>query len=117
MTEPRRQPVLLADYRPPAYRIARVELDIDLDEAETRVRSRLEVARASKDAVPLVLDGEDLALDSVAIDGRRLAPSAYQVDDTTLTLPALDRAVVEIETACRPRDNTRLEGLYVSNGT
>ena len=47
-----------------------------------------------------------------------LPPGAYAVDDDSLTLPDIGSpATVEIETICRPSENTRLEGLYVSNGT
>ena len=35
----------LADYRPPAFLVDTVELAFDLDEAATRVRSRLTVRR------------------------------------------------------------------------
>jgi aminopeptidase N len=111
------QPVYLSDYRPPDYRIERIELDIDLDETETRVKARLHVARRGE-PVPLVLDGEDLELHAVAIDGRRLAAGEYTADERGLTLPPIDRrATVDIETGCRPAENTRLEGLFVSRGT
>ena len=48
----------LADYRPPEFLIDTVELSFDLDEAATRVQSRLVLRRnpASKDATaPLSL--------------------------------------------------------------
>jgi aminopeptidase N len=111
------QPVYLSDYRPPDYRIERIELDIDLDETETRVKARLHVVRHGE-PVPLVLDGEALELHAVAIDGRALEAGEYTTDERGLTLPPIDRrATVDIETGCRPAENTRLEGLYVSRGT
>jgi aminopeptidase N len=111
-------PVRLKDYRPPAYRIAEARLEFDLDEDETRVKATLTVLPQGAPGTPLVLDGEDLTLHRVAIDGETLPADAYQADERSLTLPALTGpATVEIETSCRPKDNTRLEGLYVSHGT
>ena len=108
----------LADYRPPDYRITAVTLEFDLDETETRVRSRLEIVRDGPAGTPLVLDGEDLALASISIDGTPLGTNAYTVDDHGLRIPDLaEQASVEIVTTCRPAENTRLEGLYVSSGT
>ena len=54
----------LADYRPPSFLIDTVDLAFDLDEAATRVRSRLAMRRnpaGDRDA-PLMLDGEDVTL-------------------------------------------------------
>jgi aminopeptidase N len=78
----------------------------------------LSVVPQSTQPKPLVLNGEDLTLRSVAVDGAVLAPAAYTVTADSLTLPGITApAIVEIETLCRPAENTRLEGLYVSNGT
>ena len=112
--------IRLEDYRAPDYRIASVALEFDLDPETTRVRSRLAVESAhdrSAGARPLLLDGDELELVSVALDGRRLEPGEYRLDETSLTLPhPPERFTLEIETKIRPAANTRLEGLYVSNG-
>ena len=111
-------PIYLDDYTAPDFLIETVALEVDLGEAETRVRARLSVLPQTGAALPLVLNGEGLTLCSVAIDGAPLPPGAYAVDDDSLTLPDIGSpATVEIETICRPTENTRLEGLYVSNGT
>lgn len=108
----------LADYRPPDYRIETVALEFDLDAAETRVSARLEVTRDATAGTPLVLDGEDLTLISVSLDGTPLSPDAFTVDAGSMTIHHMPaRALVEIVTTCRPAENTRLEGLYVSGGT
>ena len=111
------QPVRRADYRPPPHRIERVALEFDLDAEETRVRARLETRREAAAPAPLVLDGEDLALDSVRVNGVSLTADDYEIAPGRLVLadPG-ETAVVEIETRCRPADNTRLEGLYRSGG-
>ncbi len=115
MSEPKR--IYRSDYRPPTWWIDRVDLDFRLGTALTQVRARLELRRnreASEDA-PLVLDGEQLELLRVAVDGRVLAPGEYLLAAETLTLPRLpDRCVLETEVAIQPDQNTRLSGLYAS---
>jgi aminopeptidase N len=103
------------DYRPPAYLVDRVELEFDLDPDSTTVSSVLTVRRnPAGDGGPLVLDGEDLQLIGVEVDGR---PSAYELADGKLTLAApSERFTVRVRNTIAPRRNTELMGLYVSHG-
>ncbi|MBN9527436.1 MAG: aminopeptidase N [Alphaproteobacteria bacterium] len=111
-----REPIRLADYRPPAFRIETVELTFDLVPERTVVASRLTLARQQAGA-DLELDGEDLELLSIALDGAALGPDRYRVDGHKLIVAGLgDRATLDIVTAIDPAANTRLEGLYVSSG-
>jgi aminopeptidase N len=121
MLNPVPRTIFLKDYTPPPFLISTVDLDIDLRDEHARVRSRLDVRRnpRGKDPrAPLILDGDELALESVAIDGRALGPERYAVDECSLTVDEVpDRFV--LETVCRlePQHNTRLMGLYfASNG-
>ena len=122
MTQTPTQPKTIRreEYRTPDYLIDRVELEFDLEPEITRVSSRLTV-RANHDQAggvrPLVLDGDELELRGVKIDGRGLAAKEYKVDATHLTILAPPASfTLEIATAIRPRANTKLSGLYVSNG-
>jgi aminopeptidase N len=112
------QPILLKDYRPPAYLIDRVELQFDLDDTETRVHSRLALRRnpaAGEGGGSLRLDGEQLELVSLALDGRPLGAGAYRLDAEGLTLQGLpERCLLESEVLIHPSANTALEGLYRS---
>ncbi|AZG08035.1 aminopeptidase N [Pigmentiphaga sp. H8] len=102
------------NYLPFPYDITTVRLEFDLDPADTLVRSLLEVRRTGEG--PLVLNGEDLELVSVKVDGRDWT-GHYQEDGNTLTLDGLGaQAQVEIVSRCRPEANSALMGLYVSNG-
>ena len=111
----------LADYRPPTFLIDTVELAFDLDEAATRVRSRLALRRnpASRgQRAPLSLDGEALTLVRVALDGEELGANRYRIEDGKLVIPDMpDACTLEIETRIAPKDNTELSGLYTSSGS
>ncbi len=110
----------LADYRPPAYLVERVELHFRLAPRAARVTARLQM-RPGPETPPgsaLRLDGEDLRLKSIALDGARLDAGAYDLDEDGLTLAAPPTVpfLLETEVEIDPIDNGRLEGLYMSNG-
>ncbi|MFO7910456.1 MAG: aminopeptidase N [Halomonas sp.] len=117
MSEP--QPVYLNDYQPPAYRVTHAELTFDLDPSHTRVRARLSIERNPEvaSATPLVLEGEKLTLEALAIDGQPLGEHEYRMDDHELVINTVPAAfVLESEVRIAPEQNTALEGLYQSNG-
>ena len=65
--------IYLKDYRPPEYRVHTANLHFELDETKTRVKSFL-VIKSNYDRDrgprPLVLDGKELILKYVKLDGR-----------------------------------------------
>ena len=114
------QPIRLADYRPPAFVIDTVDLVFELGEEKTSVKARLAVRRnpaaAERDAA-LKLDGKELELVSLALDGQSLGPNRYQRDAESLTIPGVpDAFALDIETRIEPQNNTVLAGLYKSGG-
>ena len=118
MRDPTPQTIYLKDYTPPAFLIAAVDLDFDLFEDRAQMRSRLSVARnpnAADPEAPLVLDGEELELVSVALDGRALGAGQFAVDEEHLTIAAVpERFSLETVSRIHPRKNTKLMGLYGS---
>ena len=107
----------LKDYRAPDYHIAEISLDFQLDPLATRVTATSKVKRTGAAGASLMLDGEELKLLSVAIDGRKLGADEYVLRDTTLTLSKLpDAFTLEIVTEISPENNTTLNGLYTSKG-
>jgi aminopeptidase N len=115
------QPTRLADYRVPEFLIDTVDLVFDLGEADTRVASHLTVRRnpaAAAPHAPLRLDGEELDLLALALDGRPLAPRDYRREaDGALVVPRVpDRFSLDMETRINPERNTALSGLYLSGG-
>ena len=115
------QPVTkyLKDYRPPDYLIDTVFLDFQLGEANTEVEARLSIRRnpdAGDGPAPLVLDGVDLTLLALCMNGQRLPEPCYTVEAESLTIHEVpERFTLEIITRIQPETNTALEGLYVSN--
>ena len=66
-----------------------------------------------------MLDGDEVRLKGVEVDGVARDPGEYEEGETTLTLPGLPgQAVftVRIVTEVAPADNTQLMGLYQSSG-
>ena len=115
------QPVRLADYQPPAFLIDTVDLVFELRDADTRVKSRLGIRRnpeASERRAPLCLDGEELELLSLALDGEPLGANRYQIAaEGGLTLADVpDAFTLDVETRIAPESNTQLSGLYTSGG-
>ena len=110
--------VQLKDYQAPDYFIERTLLDFDLYDDHSTVTAELTVLRngdKGSDLPPLVLDGQELELLSVSIDGQELPSSAYQVSDNHLTLqPQAQRFVLRTQVRIHPESNTALEGLYRS---
>jgi len=124
MTEPisreAHKTIHLKDYRKPDYLIETVNLEFHLDETHTRVKSLLTVVcnhDTSEGTPALVLNGRELALKAVKLDGHDLRDQDYTLDASSLTiLHVPDRFSLEIETEINPRDNTELSGLYLSGG-
>ncbi len=109
--------VYLRDYRPPDFLVPFVRLDFDLSPDATLVRSVLSVCRNSSDTQPLCLDGEDMELLAVRIDGKTLSQDSYSLTERSLTIHDVpDTFDLEIENRIKPRANTKLEGLYLSGG-
>ncbi|RLA07066.1 MAG: aminopeptidase N [Gammaproteobacteria bacterium] len=111
--------IYLKDYQPLAFQVDSIELRVELDPTQTRISSRLAVRRRAGALAnaPLKLDGKQMQLTRVSVDGFELRRSEYEVDDESLTLTSLpDSCVVEIDTLIDPQGNTALEGLYLSNG-
>ncbi|HUX24286.1 MAG TPA: aminopeptidase N [Burkholderiales bacterium] len=119
MREPASKTIYLKDYTPPAFLIPRIDLDVDIREDHALVRATLELARNPKSTdlrAPLVLDGEDIELLSVALDGRALSAGEYALTAESLCISTVpERFTLETVSRIRPQQNTRLEGLYASS--
>ncbi|KAH0462992.1 hypothetical protein IEQ34_007574 [Dendrobium chrysotoxum] len=127
--------IFLKDYKMPDYYFDTVDLKFLLGEDKTLVYSKISVYPRTKGkcfffffrfsillfdlmvsgaSVPLVLDGVDVKLLSIKVDGKELKKEDYHLDMRHLTLssPPTSAFVLEIDTEIYPQSNTSLEGLY-----
>ncbi|WIJ24345.1 aminopeptidase N [Devosia sp. RR2S18] len=113
--------IYFKDYAPSPYRVLSVDLDFRIRPENTRVRALLTIEPHPDTApgTPLVLDGDDLRLESIALDGAPMLAADYATDANGLTLvePPHRRFVLETEVILQPQGNTKLMGLYRSSGT
>nr|WP_315849231.1 aminopeptidase N [uncultured Rhodoferax sp.] len=105
------------DYTAPAYWIDTVDLSFDLDPTKTRVLNKMTLRRNPDVAAqPLRLDGEELNLARVLVNGQG---TSFKMENNQLVLENLPEGTepfaLEIFTTCAPVKNTKLMGLYVSN--
>ncbi len=112
-----RAPIRLSDYQAPVFLIDRLELDFDLDFAETLVSADLHFRRnpAAVTRTPMCLHGEDLELVQIRLDGAPLAEDSYRQTAAELHIDDVpEQGVLSTVVRIRPNQNTRLEGLYQS---
>lgn len=116
------KPIYLKDYCPPPYWIDKTDLLFKLYEDHTLVVSTLDI-RVNKDVnpdnkLPLVLDGgEELELKDLKLDNQALKENNYRIlDDKLIVENCPGKFQLQITTLIKPQLNTRLEGLYKSNG-
>jgi aminopeptidase N len=111
--------ISLVDYRPPAWRMDAVDIEFDLDPEATIVTARLQVSQDSTQSdVELRLDGQDVELLEILVDGRSLSATEFSIEDQALRVPGLrEKAVIETRSRIRPSANTAMQGLYLSGGS
>ncbi len=105
------------EYLAPGFFIDTVDLTFDLDPAKTRVLNKMSLRRnPAAPAQPLKLDGEELNLARVLVNGQG---TSFKMEGSRLVLENLPEGMdafdLEIFTTCNPSKNTKLTGLYVSN--
>jgi aminopeptidase N len=121
MREALARTVFLKDYTPPAFLVDSVELDVDIRADDAIVSATLALRRnpaATDPRAPLALDGDELELVSVELNGRLLRDNAYSLTPERLeieTAPDVADAFT-LKTVSRivPQKNTKLEGLYAT---
>jgi aminopeptidase N len=103
------------EYTAPKFTITDADLTFAIYDGYTLVSSKLRLQRQAKDEAPWILDGEDLEIECIEIDGAPLQPHEYNYDGSQLTLPAIgDSCQLFTRVRIFPETNTALEGLYRS---
>ena len=97
-------------------------MTVDLDDTRTRVKSIIKITRQKGQLhdqnAPLELDGYQLELVSVKINGKLLDAESFEQTSNKLIIKNVpEKFILEIENIINPQDNTALEGLYKSSNT
>ncbi|MGG4671873.1 aminopeptidase N [Providencia sp. Me1] len=108
-----RQAKYRQDYQAPDYTITEIDLDFNLDPVKTVVTAISKVKRLNPQSSTLELNGEDLSLVSIEVDGK--AWQDYKESEGKLIIESLPESfTLRIVNEISPEKNTALEGLYVS---
>ena len=110
----------LSDYRPTPYAIPETRLDFRLAPERTIVHARLTIERrpGTEPGTPLLLDGDELKLISLAINGIPAGNNSYRATPDLLEIrdvPSAQRFTLDIVTEINPTTNRQLSGLYRSS--
>lgn len=112
----KQEKIYLKDYKAPTFKVNSLHLDFNILEDHTIVKATSQIECLEPHAV-LELDGEELKLISVCIDGRALSHEEYRIDGHFLRIPVVPhRFSLEVVTELHPDQNKALEGLYASSG-
>ena len=113
--------VLRSAYQKSPFQVETVNLNFVLTEEEAVVESKIKFVYEGTAAKPppLYLDGEELTLRSIVLNGKKLAEGSDYILGaeeglTVLAPPA--RFELAIVVAVKPQDNTQLSGLYKTSG-
>ena len=120
MKEGQPQAVYLKDYTPPDFLIDQVYLEFELGKDKTIVTSHMQIRYNPDSGGPhstLDLHGEELDLQYIELDGKRLNTDQYSCTDESLLIANVPKQFsLTIQTLITPQTNTSLEGLYKSSG-
>ena len=111
--------VYAKDYKKPEYQVSHVDMTFDLESEKTKAVAVMDFHREpdTAEGTPLFLDGDELTLAGVAINGKPLTEKDYILTDEGMTIlnPPKDFQLT-VETDLNPKANTKLQGLYESDG-
>lgn len=112
-----KQEIRLADYQSPAFSIETIDLVFRLEDEVAVVEATSKFKREG-DVRSLTLDGGPyMSLKRVALNGVELGGNAYTLNRESLSIHEVpDAFTLTVVTELRPKENTRLEGLYFSGG-
>ena len=117
------QEIFLSDYKKPEFKVINIDLCFNLDPEKTIVSSEIKFKCIKNNPnidSSLILDGKNLKLISLAIDGIKLDKNSYKLREDKLEILSNKITNSEFKLNCiteiNPKDNTALEGLYLSEG-
>ncbi len=111
--------IRLKDYKPFPCRVPSVDLDVVIGSSAVTVTCSMEfIPVLGSEEQALELQGVDLDLQSIAINGEALGTEQYSINSERLVIPRPPHNPFQLTTVCNihPQANTSLEGLYASGG-
>jgi aminopeptidase N len=111
--------VRLADYRPAPYLLERTDLTVQLHSGHTEVLAQLAfLPNPLAQPGPLLLQGVDLELLELRLDGELLPAEAFELSADQLVIAQPPAGAFQLQSRVRihPETNSTLEGLYASGG-
>lgn len=111
------QTIYLKDYKIPPYQVKHLYLDFQIYEGRTVVTAKTQYIRNSSMDAPLVLNGEELELKSIQINGKDVSYTEDDNNTIIIQAPAEKEFTLDVITEISPENNTALSGLYNSGGT
>lgn len=110
----------LKDYKVPDFLINTIDLTFDLQEEAVEVTGKMQIEKnpqSLSNTQELRLNGKELELITVMLDGKPLSEKEYELTEQGLTVFNVPAAFfLEIKTRIYPQKNTALSGLYQSSG-
>lgn len=111
----------LADYKAPCFLVTHVDLEIDLSKKPVQSKASLTIIPnpdVESHPLDLVLDGENMVLTSISLDGKPLQLEEYELTDKSLTIKNVPQGkTFTLITTTLLGENTDLFGLYETEGT
>lgn len=115
------QTTFLKNYEVPNYLIDEIDLDFDLNDDVTIVKSHMRIRHnrlSLNKNHNLMLNGDDLILESLKIDGVDVPKNKFEINNKYLILKDVpDSFTLDITTKIYPQKNTALSGLYRTQDT
>ena len=112
-----RKAIYRKDYMAYPWDVMQLDLHFDIGAETTTVRAEMEfrLKDGTSTTQDIVLNGSDLQLISMTLNGRVLGADDYVIKGETLTIPeAPQKSVLKTEVRIHPASNSALEGLYLS---
>ena len=122
MKEAQPATIYLAEYQPSTWLVDDIKLNFELSDEATLVTTTTQYhLNDEQEKSALELDGENLELVEIKLDGVMLDDNNYEVSDTQLVISndqeqLPDQFELEITVRIYPQKNTTLNGLYQSSG-
>lgn len=111
----------LSDYEVLEYLVKHVDLEIDLSKSPIQSKALLTIEpnpKSSSHSVDLELDGENMLLESILLDGKKLSQDDYEITKDSIIIKNIPQGrAFTLETVTRLGENTDLFGLYETEGT